>query len=142
MELIQGIAAGLAAGVVMGALSELGFRLNIFRSTLLEIDGSFILGRLGFRDVTVMTYIAGGAIHLLTSAIFGAVYAGGSYFLGINPSSGLAMSVYVGLLWVAMLVFALPLAGAGFMGRKLGQTTWLEQLALHIVFGVVFWCTW
>jgi len=140
--LIHGIAAGLVAGVVMGALSELGFRFKIFRSTLLEIDGSFLLGRLGVSEVKVLTYVVGGAIHLLTSIVFGAVYAVGSYFLGVSPSSALAVSVYVGILWVAMMVCALPMAGAGFMGRNLGRTTWLEQLALHIVFGLVFWFMW
>jgi len=142
MELIQGIAAGLTAGVVMGALSEIGFRLKVFRSTLLEIDGSFLLGRLGFRDVRVLTYVVGGGVHLLTSGVFGAVYGVGSYFLGIDPSSAAAVSVYVGVLWIAMLVSALPMAGAGFMGRNLGRTTWLEQLALHIVYGGVFWLVW
>ena len=142
MELSQGIAAGLVAGVVMGAFSELGFRCHVFRSSLLTIDGSFLLERLKVRDAPVLMYVTGAVLHLLTSAIFGLVYAIGSYFLGVDPSSVLTVSIYVVLLWVAMLFCALPMAGAGFMGRKLNRNTWVEQLALHIVFGASFWSMW
>jgi len=38
-----------------------------------------------------------------------------------------------------MLGIALPIAGQGFLGRKIGPASWLEQAALHAIFGLVFW---
>jgi hypothetical protein len=40
--------------------------------------------------------------------------------------------------WLAMLVTALPMAGQGFMGKKIHRYVWFEQLILHIVFGFSF----
>ncbi len=38
-----------------------------------------------------------------------------------------------------MLFMALPVAGQGLLGKNLGALTWLEQIALHIVFGIGLW---
>ena len=38
-----------------------------------------------------------------------------------------------------MLLTALPVAGQGFFGKKLHRYAWIEQLFLHIVFGLSFW---
>jgi hypothetical protein len=38
-----------------------------------------------------------------------------------------------------MLFVALPIAGQGSFGKKVGNSVWLEQLFLHAVFGVAFW---
>ena len=38
-----------------------------------------------------------------------------------------------------MLAIALPVAGQGFSGRRIRSAVWLEQLVLHVIFGIVFW---
>jgi len=35
-------------------------------------------------------------------------------------------------------IVGLPIAGRGFMSRKLYNKNWLEQLFLHIVFGLAY----
>ena len=39
----------------------------------------------------------------------------------------------------AMLAVALPVAGQGFMGKKIRSSVWLEQLVLHVIFGFSLW---
>jgi hypothetical protein len=51
----------------------------------------------------------------------------------------LAVVVYVFILWIAMLLVALPIAGQGIMGKKISKTVWAEQLILHVIFGLGFW---
>ena len=132
-----GVFAGFVAGFVMGLCSEIGYRLNIFRSSLAYIDGSFLAtvtkGQLSRGQI----YVIGSVMHLATSGVFGGVFSTATAVLGIRPSL-LLLGFYVFLLWLAMLFSALPMAGQGLMGRKLGRFTWLEQLVLHIIYGVVF----
>lgn len=45
------------------------------------------------------------------------------------------------MLWLSMLFVALPIAGQGLLGRKLGSLIWLEQIVLHIIFGIGLWRT-
>jgi hypothetical protein len=132
-----GIFAGLVAGFVMGLCSEIGYRLKIFKSSLAYIDGSFVARVTGNRLNRGQIYVIGSVLHLVTSSVFGGVFGGAMFLLGIRPSL-LLLGFYVFLLWVAMLFSALPMAGQGLMGRKLGRFSWLEQLLLHIIYGVVF----
>jgi hypothetical protein len=78
-------------------------------------------------------------VHLATSVIFGTVYVIIARVIGFNPLLPLAITIYVVILWLAMLAVALPIAGKGFMGNKIRRSVWLEQLVLHIIFGFCFW---
>jgi hypothetical protein len=53
--------------------------------------------------------------------------------------NGWLTAFYVFILWLSMLFMALPVAGQGLLGKNLGALTWLEQIALHIVFGIGLW---
>ena len=139
MWLVEGIVAGLVGGFAMGLVSEIGNRLGFLKSNLYVIDGSFALRMIGKGSGTAMTYALGIPVHLGTSAIFGLIYAALSKPIGFDMLSAGAISLYVAILWVTMLVMALPAAGQGMLGKKIGQMVWLEQVGLHAIYGVILW---
>jgi len=139
MWLIAGIIGGLIAGVFMGITSQLGYWIGIVKSHLVVIDGTFSLRMLKRDGGTAVIYTLGIIIHLVTSIIFGIVYVIIARVAGFDPLLPLAIAVYVLILWLAMLAVALPIAGQGFMGKKIRGSVWLEQLVLHVIFGVGFW---
>jgi hypothetical protein len=138
MAVATGIKAGVAAAVLMAIVSEVGYRIGLFRSSLLLVDGSFFL-RLTGKGGEKGQYLAGIPIHLFTGAVFGALYMAGTGFFGLNPFSPALVSLYFFFLWLSMLLIALPVAGQGIMGRKASPRTWFEQLLLHIVFGIGYY---
>ena len=133
-----GIVPGLVAGFFMGLCSEIGYRLNIFRSSLIYIDGTFFTRTTGITLGRGAVYGLGVIIHLFTSAAFGVGYA--LLVMLLRPEMNLVLFFggYMFLLYLAMLVVALPVAGQGFLGRRLGRFTWLEQLIVHIIYGIAF----
>lgn len=135
----NGIMAGLIAGLFMGVLSDLGYRLKIFKSSLIIVDGSFLF-RFLKKDVSPTTvYLAGFPVHLATSALFGAIYAVGTGYFGLPVLSVGFVSLYFFIMWLSMLFVALPVAGQGFMGKNASSFTWIEQLFLHIAFGTGYY---
>lgn len=137
-----GFFAGVVSGMVMAFFSDVAYRLGLFRSSLIVVDGSYafrMIGRPGGEQPTASLYALGILVHLVTSGVFGAVYPLITGLLQLNPRSGTIFAAYVFLLWLGMLLSALPIAGLGILGRKAGKFTWLEQLLLHIVFGLVYW---
>jgi len=142
MSASEGIIAGILAGIFMGIVSEIGYRLGVLRASLPIVDGSFAAKLLKVKPETWRVYILGAPIHLVTSAIFGIVYYALGLALDFEPSSPGVITAYVAILWLSMLFVALPAAGQGFLGSKMGQFAWLEQLVLHIVFGIGFWWAW
>ncbi|MFC1914527.1 hypothetical protein ACFLXF_04555 [Chloroflexota bacterium] len=139
MWIIDGIVAGLIAGIFMGIFSQLGYWLGIVRSHLIVVDGAFALQMINRDRRTSSTYAVGTLIHLVTSVVFGIVYIAIAQVAGFNLQWPLAIAVYVFVLWLAMLAVALPVAGQGFMGKKIRGSVWLEQLVLHVIFGFGFW---
>ena len=139
MWIVDGIIAGLIAGIVMGVFSQLGYWLGIIRSHLVVIDGSFLLQTINREAGMTATYTAGITIHLVTSIVFGIVYVVIARVAEFNYRSAVPVAVYVFILWLAMLAVALPVAGQGFMGKRIRGPVWLEQLGLHVLFGVSFW---
>ncbi|OPY75451.1 MAG: hypothetical protein A4E65_03573 [Syntrophorhabdus sp. PtaU1.Bin153] len=140
--LFIGFLSGAVSGIVMGLLSDNLFRLKIFRSSLLVVDGSFFFRTLKLRGSPQLVYGAGFFIHLITSGVFGALYIVLAILLGLETAmvtSLTAVSAYVAVLWLSMLFVALPIAGVGLMGRKSGTLTWFEQLILHIIFLFVYY---
>jgi hypothetical protein len=136
--LIQGVFAGFMAGILMGLSSEILYRLKIFKSSLLLVDGMFFIRSLGINSSDAALYAAGIPIHLITSSIFGGIYIVISAALKINALSPYAVSFYFFIMWLSMLFIALPVAGQGVFGKKLHHSTWLEQLFLHIIFGLAY----
>jgi hypothetical protein len=133
--LVAGLLAGVAAGLLMGFVSDVVYRCRIFRSSLLLIDGSFLIAFTKRPAPNSLLYLAGISIHLVTSAVFGAVYTLITGFLGLDPFSPGLVALYFFILWLSMLFIALPVAGQGVMGRKAHAATWFEQLILHVIFG-------
>jgi hypothetical protein len=133
-----GVLAGVLAAVVMGIVSEAGYRFGLFRSSLLLVDGAFFLKFAG-KENGKGQYLAGVPIHLFTGAVFGAIYMAGTGFLRLDPFSPELVALYFFLLWLSMLFVALPVAGQGILGRRASPHTWFEQLLLHVVFGAGYY---
>jgi hypothetical protein len=139
MWVIDGILAGLIAGVIMGIFSQVGYWVGLVRSHLIAVDGAFALRMINKDNRTSATYAVGTVIHLVTSIVFGIVYVAIAQVAGFDLQWSFAVAVYVFVLWLAMLAVALPIAGQGFMGKKIRSSVWLEQLVLHVIFGFSFW---
>jgi hypothetical protein len=139
VSLFGGAVSGLAAGILMGLLSHAGFKAGIFKSSILIIDGMFAQQRAVLKYNKQQAVLFGVPVHLFTSASFGLAYAVLVSILKVKPINGWLIDLYVLILWVSMLFVALPIAGQGFLGRRLGPVTWLEQLALHIFYGIGLW---
>lgn len=136
-----GFISGALAGVIMGLLSHILFILRIFKSSLILIDGSFLVKSLKLGFGFGFLFCAGLVVHLMTSGIFGALYFIAAALFGVPGTEAMRfgwISVYVALLWLSMLFIALPIAGEGILGRRSGKFSWLEQLLLHIVFYLLY----
>jgi uncharacterized membrane protein YagU involved in acid resistance len=139
MWIINGILAGLIAGIIMGCVSQIGYWLGILKSHLIVVDGKFALRKIKQNATTLAIYAMGVIIHLITSIVFGVIYAFIANLAGIDFRTIWAITLYILILWLAMLFAALPIAGQGFLGKNIHHYVWLEQLILHIVFGFSFW---
>ena len=139
MSIGEVIAAALIAGVFMGLANEVGYRAGIIRGNLLQVDGEFALRQIGREPVPVLAYIMGIIVHLITSASFGLVLYLIAEIIDVDAGSVKLIAPYVFFLWLAMLFVALPVAGQGFLGKRLAGTVWIEQLFLHFIFGLVLW---
>lgn len=139
MLLFEGIIAGLTAGILMGLISHAGFNIGIFKSSLFIIDGNFIQDVLKLKDEERKAFLLGIPVHLFTSVSFGIGYTVLIGLLKLNPLNGWLIALYTFLLWLSMLFVAFPVAGQGVFEKKIGLLTWLEQLILHIIFGISLW---
>ncbi|MDY6973216.1 MAG: hypothetical protein SV775_12925 [Thermodesulfobacteriota bacterium] len=139
MPIIEAILGAIFAGLCMGIVSEALYRLNFARSNLLIIDGQFFLENFNKTAGLQVTYIFGTIVHLMTSIGFGIAYWVICTLFQFNPLSLPTISLYVFCLWLLMLFSALPIAGKGFLGSRIGSLVWLEQLLLHAVFGFGLW---
>lgn len=139
MIVVEGLLAGLWAGLLMGLASELLYRLGLFKISQFLIDGSFITARLEKPRSQGFEYAIGIPIHILTGVVFGIVYYVGTDLLDWEASSFPLIVGYSVLLWLAMLFNALPLAGQGIAGQKAGAYHWVEQLVTHAVFALGLW---
>jgi len=139
MPLFEGVVSGLAAGILMALISHAGFKAGIFKSSILIIDGMFAQQRAGLKYNEQEAILFGIPVHLFTSVSFGLAYAVLIRILKLELVNVLLIALYVFMLWLSMLFVALPIAGQGFLGRRLGPITWLEQLVLHIVYGIGLW---
>jgi hypothetical protein len=136
---MNGVVAGLIAGIIMIVVSDIGYRLKLIKGNLVIIDGAFAWRLIGGKNNPTGVYLLGMLIHLVTSLVFGLVYALLTRIVEFESRSVIYIAIYILLLWLAMLFVALPVAGQGLLGKKAGNSVWLEQLFLHAVFGIVFW---
>ncbi len=139
MPLFEGMVAGLAAGMLMGLISHASFKAGIFRSSLFIIDGTFVQNILRLKGTKNTSVLIGIPVHLFTSISFGIGYAIPVSMFKLELFNGWLIAFYTFLLWLSMLFIALPTAGQGVLGKKLGKLTWLEQIVLHIIFGFGLW---
>lgn len=140
--IIAGFLAGAASGVIMGVISHILFKVRVFKSSLIVIDGSFLFRTVGRAAGPGLIAAAGLIIHLVTSGVFGAIYFVATAMLGMGPSQAanslVLIGLYIAVLWVSMLFVALPVAGEELFGRRSGRYAWLEQLVLHVLFLVAY----
>lgn len=141
MSVFDAIASGLAAGILMGVISHAGYKAGLFKSSLFIIDGTFVQHILRLERKQNKAVLLGIPVHLLTSMSFGIGHMVPATILDIDPLNALFIAFYVFILWLSMLFVALPVAGQGLLGRNLGPLTWLEQIVLHIIFGIGLWGT-
>ncbi|MDH5203721.1 MAG: hypothetical protein OEZ31_10465 [Nitrospirota bacterium] len=141
MLVFEAIVSGLVAGILMGLISHAGFKAGIFKSSLFIIDGTFVQKMLRLKQEANKALLLGIPVHLFTSMSFSIGYVVPASLFKLALLNGWLITFYVFILWLSMLFVALPTAGQGFLGRKLGSHTWLEQLALHVIFGLGFWGT-
>jgi hypothetical protein len=139
MPLFEGVVSGLAAGILMGLISHAGFKAGIFKSSLFIIDGTFIQHILRLKSEEKKAVLLGIPVHLLTSVSFGIGYAVLISLFKLDLLNGWLIALYTFMLWLSMLFMALPAAGQGFLGSRLGPITWLEQMVLHVIFGIGLW---
>jgi hypothetical protein len=139
MPLFEGIVAGLTAGMLMGLISHAGFKAGIFKSSLFIIDGTFVEKTLKLKGTQHTAVIIGIPVHLFTSISFGLGYVIPGSILKLDLLNGWLIAIYTFILWLSMLFVALPTAGQGVFGKKLGALTWIEQMVLHIIFGFGLW---
>ncbi len=138
-QILAGFISGAVSGMIMGLISDMLFRLNIFKSSLIVIDGSFLFRTLRLKDHLPLLYTAGLLIHLITSGIFGGIYTAAAIITDFDILSLWLVSLYVAILWFSMIFIALPIAGEGFFGRRSGKLSWLEQFFLHIMFCIIYY---
>ncbi len=139
MWIMDGVLAGLIAGVIMGFVSQISYCFGILKSHLIIIDGRFALQKMNRNDTGLAVYLTGIVLHLITSMVFGIIYVLIARLFGFDVRNITIIIIYFFILWLAMLFFALPVAGQGSMGNKIHRFVWLEQLVLHIIFGLSFW---
>jgi hypothetical protein len=139
VALFEGLVSGLAAGILMGLISHAGFRVGLFKSSLFIVDGTFIQNILRMEHNVNKSVLIGIPVHLITSMAFGIGYVVPITILKLDLLKAPFIAFYIFMLWLSMLFVALPAAGQGLLGRNLGSNTWLEQLALHLIFGLGFW---
>jgi len=139
MSIGEVITASLIAGVIMALANEVGYRAGVISGNLLQVDGGFALRQMGRESSSAPAYIMGIIVHLITSAAFGLVLYLIAELIDVDASSAKLIAPYVFMLWLAMLFTALPVAGQGFLGKRLASTVWIEQLFLHVIFGAGLW---
>lgn len=139
MSIGEVIIAALIAGIFMAIANEAGYRAGIIRGNLIQVDGEFTLRQMGRESSPVPAYVMGILVHLVTSASFGLVLYAIAEVIDVDADSTKLIALYVFFLWLAMLFTALPVSGQGFMGKRIANTVWVEQLFLHFIFGLVLW---
>jgi len=125
---LKGMTAGLVATLVLCGLMV----LNGIIGFAPEVNLIGLLVKLG----TLSTPAAWMDHFIVGVVVWGLLFAAYDG-LATRPDYWLKGIIFGGFAWLVMLVTFLPLAGAGFLGAKLGTATVIGLLILHLVYGAV-----
>ncbi len=125
---LKGMTAGLVATLVLCGLMVLNGVMGL--APEVNIIGLLVkLGTLSTPAAWMDHFIVGVVVWGLLFAVYDGVATRPGYWLkGI---------IFGGFAWLMMLVTFLPLAGAGFLGARIGIAAVIGLLILHLVYGVV-----
>lgn len=128
MNIVKGFVAGFAATVALSVLM-------ILKSMMGLMPNLDVVGMLGT--------MSGGGVTMgwIGHFVIGTVVWGGLFALGneyVPGQSQLIKGVWFGTgAWLLMMLFVMPMAGAGIFGMNFGIMAPVMTLVLHWVFGAV-----
>lgn len=128
-NVVKGIVAGFAATIVLSALMILKSMMGLMP----ELNVIRMLTSMMGANAPAAGWVA----HILIGTV-----VWGTLFAWLDPrlpgGSHLANGVMFGIgAWLLMMVFVMPLGGAGFFGMNLGAMVPIMTLVLHVIFGGV-----
>jgi len=127
-NLKSGFLAGFAATLVLSVLMVLKGMMGVMP----ELDVAAMLGKM----MGASTAIGWVAHFALGTLIWGGAFA--VFYNAIPGESAVVKGVVFGIAaWAGMMVFVMPMAGAGLFGMGFGMMAPVMTLVLHIIFGVV-----
>lgn len=128
MNIMKGFAAGFAATLVLSALMLLKSMMGLMPA----LDVISMLGAMSG---------GGAAMGWLGHFLIGTVLWGGLFAWGndyVPGESQLIKGLWFGTgAWLLMMLFVMPLAGAGLFGLNIGIMAAVMTLVLHWVYGAV-----
>lgn len=127
-NILRGVVAGFAATAALSVLMVMKSALGIMP----QLDVIAMLGGM-MGGATALAWVAH---FMIGSVIWGGIFAvfqerlpGRSFW-----QRGIALGVGA---WVLMMLFVMPMAGAGLFGLGLGISAPLMTLMLHVIFGAI-----
>ena len=133
---MQKLPAGLVAGFIGTVVLSAMMLVKAMMGLMPQLD-----------VVAMLSAMMGAPIALgwLAHFMIGTLAWGGAFALfydripgGSAPIKGVVFGVAA---WLAMMLFVLPMAGAGLFGLALGMMAPVMTLVLHIIFGLVLGAT-
>lgn len=130
MHFLKGLAAGLAATLVLSALMVMKAMMGLMPQLDLP---KMIAGMMGQPDNPTLGWIVHFMIGVvgygIAMTLFGAKETGQS-----NVTRGIFIAIAG---WLVMMVVLMPMAGAGLFGMNMGIMAPVMTLVLHLIFGAV-----
>jgi len=131
---VRSMAAGFVATVVLSGLMLIKSAMGVMPALdVVTMLSGMAHSMIGLPDLPIVGWV----MHFMVgTVIWGALFA---RFYTWLPGSGavvkgLSFAVWA---WLMMMLLAMPMAGAGFWGLKLGLMAPMMTLALHLVWGAV-----
>lgn len=123
----RGAIAGLAATVVLSMIMIAKMMMGLMP----ELNVIQMLsGMLG--TSAAVAWLVHFAVGIVWGVLFALVYG------ALPGGNGIVKGIVFGLLgWLAMMLFVMPMAGAGLFGMNLGIMAPVMTAILHVVFGAV-----
>jgi len=133
---MQKIPAGLVAGFIGTVILSAMMLVKAMMGLMPQLDVIAMLSAMMAVPI---------AFGWLAHFMIGTLAWGGAFALfydqipgGSAPIKGIVFGVAA---WLAMMLFVLPMAGAGLFGLALGMMAPVMTLMLHIIFGLVLGAT-
>jgi hypothetical protein len=128
----KGMIAGLIATLVLSVLMLLNGSLDLV-PTINVIQLLMSLGTLSAPSAWMDHFIVGVVVWGLLFAVYDSATT--------RPALWLKGIIFGMFAWLIMMVAFMPLAGAGFIGAKIGIMAVVGLLILHLIYGVVLGTT-